>query len=539
MKNYDLIVIGGGVAGLYSIYKYLLAIDNINKNNKDTIINPQKILLLESSDRLGGRLHTIKNKNQVYEAGGARFSENHHLLFELIKTFKLEKKLYPLTAKKVHISKNNPGVEIPINNQLDKILFEIDKIITNNPSKYTHQYLLSKTFYDVMNEISPKLSEDFVKYYPYYSEIYVMNAADALVSLKRDFTSKTPYYILNGGLETIIKKLYDRIRKFDCILDVKLKTPLTNIKSMGHHYQYQVESETKTFIGDKLILAIPSQALLSIPFIKEHKLSSLLKLVTPQPLFRIYAKYKKPWLSNHIVTDSNLNYIIPYNDEGLVMISYTDGPKTEFWYKHYLESKEKLIEMLHKHVRNLIPGIEIPELEWIDACPHWTNGSHYWKPRKKHLDSELLEKKIRHPLGLPNMWIVGEAFSRYQAWVEGSLDTSNKAVEEIINELQISLNWLKMKGQDEQDGQKGGSDSIKNEKKYTMEEVSKHNKKSDAWLVIHGNVYNVTKWIPDHPGGMIIMTGVGKDASKLFDQVGHDSYAKSKLKSFKIGKLEH
>ena len=153
-QKYDLIVVGGGVAGLYSIYKYLLSIDKINKNKisgKEKII--PKILLLESSDRLGGRLHTIKNKNQVYEAGGARFSENHKLLFELIRTFKLEKQLYPLTAKKVHISKNNPGVETPINNQLDKVLLEIDKIIKNNSTKYTSQYLLSKTFYEIMNEI--------------------------------------------------------------------------------------------------------------------------------------------------------------------------------------------------------------------------------------------------------------------------------------------------------------------------------------------------------------------------------------------------
>ena len=132
------------------------------------------------------------------------------------------------------------------------------------------------------------------------------------------------------------------------------------------------------------------------------------------------------------------------------------------------------------------------------------------------------------------MWIVGEAFSQYQAWVEGSLDTSNKAITELIDEIEISSNWKKM---DEHNGG-GGSNSKKNDE-FTMDEVSKHNKKSDAWIVIHGNVYNITKWIPDHPGGMIIMTGVGKDASRLFDQVGHDSYAKNKLKSFKIGVLKH
>ena len=135
-----------------------------------------------------------------------------------------------------------------------------------------------------------------------------------------------------------------------------------------------------------------------------------------------------------------------------------------------------------------------------------------------------------------NIWIVGEAFSQYQAWVEGALDTSNKAVSELIEQIRISSEWAKMKEQDEK--QNGGSKSLK-KPEYTLDEVAKHNKKSDAWIVIHGNVYDITKWIPDHPGGMIIMTGVGKDATKLFEHVGHSSYARNKLKSFKIGVLKH
>ncbi len=516
IKEYDLIVVGGGIAGLYTIYKYLLNQTHVNENNK----KKPHILLLESSDRLGGRLHTIKNKKQVYEGGGARFSKNHHLLFELINEFKLEKKLYPLTAKKVHISLSKPGIEIPITDQLDKILNEIFELINKDnykeSHKYTDSYLLSKTFYELLSELSPKLAKEFVKFYPYYSEVFIMNSRDALVSLKRDFTSQTPYFILMGGLETIVKKIYARIMSMDCILDIKLNTPMTDIQHYSNN-KYAVKSESKSFNGSRLVLAIPSRILLSIPFIQDQKFKSLLNLVTPQPLFRIYAKYTKSWLSNQIVTDSNLNYIIPYNNEGLMMISYTDGPKTEYWYKIYLESKEKLIETLHKHVRELIPNVEIPELEWIDACPHWVNGSHYWKPRKIHLNSELLQSKIRHPL--PNMWIVGEAFSNYQAWVEGSLDTSNQAVNEIISQEQNQIIT-------------GGGKKIK------IEEVMKHNKKEDAWIVIHGNVYDITKWIPDHPGGMIIMSGVGKDASKLFDKIGHSSYAKNKLKSFQIGILD-
>ena len=80
----------------------------------------------------------------------------------------------------------------------------------------------------------------------------------------------------------------------------------------------------------------------------------------------------------------------------------------------------------------------------------------------------------------------------------------------------------------------GGKKNIK----FTMDEVSKHNKKNDAWLVINNKVYDVTNWIPHHPGGIVIMKGIGKDATNLFNKIGHDLYAKNKLKEFEIGVLD-
>ena len=75
-------------------------------------------------------------------------------------------------------------------------------------------------------------------------------------------------------------------------------------------------------------------------------------------------------------------------------------------------------------------------------------------------------------------------------------------------------------------------------KEYTMDEVAKHKTKSDAWLVINGNVYDITKWIKKHPGGSIIMNGAGKDATKMYEAIGHSANSKSILKTLKIGKLK-
>ncbi len=41
--------------------------------------------------------------------------------------------------------------------------------------------------------------------------------------------------------------------------------------------------------------------------------------------------------------------------------------------------------------------------------------------------------------------------------------------------------------------------------KFTFEDVSKHNKRDDCWMIIHGKVYDVTKFLPEHPGGEEVM----------------------------------
>jgi cytochrome b involved in lipid metabolism len=84
---------------------------------------------------------------------------------------------------------------------------------------------------------------------------------------------------------------------------------------------------------------------------------------------------------------------------------------------------------------------------------------------------------------------------------------------------------------------KGGG---KTPKTYTMQEVAKHNKKTDAWLVINRKVYNVTSWIPKHPGGDVILSGVGKDATQLFNSkggTGHSADAHKILAKYLIGTI--
>merc|ERR1711972_1045554 len=52
----------------------------------------------------------------------------------------------------------------------------------------------------------------------------------------------------------------------------------------------------------------------------------------------------------------------------------------------------------------------------------------------------------------------------------------------------------------------------------TMAEVAKHTTKDDCWVVVSGQVLNVTKFLGEHPGGeLAILTFAGKDATEEFN----------------------
>lgn len=73
--------------------------------------------------------------------------------------------------------------------------------------------------------------------------------------------------------------------------------------------------------------------------------------------------------------------------------------------------------------------------------------------------------------------------------------------------------------------------------KYTTADVAKHSTAADCWTIISGNIYNITSYIPDHPGGGNIVTICGKDGTQAFQSVGHSSRASEILANYQIGTL--
>ncbi len=104
------------------------------------------------------------------------------------------------------------------------------------------------------------------------------------------------------------------------------------------------------------------------------------------------------------------------------------------------------------------------------------------------------------------------------------------------------------------------------QKVYTLEEVKKHNKEDDCWIVNHDKVYDVTDFLDEvsnwsilvqtlnismhflsptrfnnsfclqHPGGeFTIMEQAGGYATEGFEDVGHSESARKQMEKFCIG----
>ena len=105
MKNYDVIIIGGGISGIYSMY-------NLKKNHPNL-----KVLCLEKNERFGGRVYTFHKKldniNYVMDLGAGRVGYHHTLMVDLIKELQLDKYMYSIgnTENYIHYNKETQIAE--------------------------------------------------------------------------------------------------------------------------------------------------------------------------------------------------------------------------------------------------------------------------------------------------------------------------------------------------------------------------------------------------------------------------------------------
>ncbi|KAK3719436.1 hypothetical protein LTR37_004293 [Vermiconidia calcicola] len=74
---------------------------------------------------------------------------------------------------------------------------------------------------------------------------------------------------------------------------------------------------------------------------------------------------------------------------------------------------------------------------------------------------------------------------------------------------------------------------------YSVSEVASHNKPASLWIIVDDDVYDLSKFQDEHPGGKKILQRVaGKDASKQFWKYHNESILKKYKKDLQVGSLD-
>ncbi|KAE9554054.1 hypothetical protein FO519_002750 [Halicephalobus sp. NKZ332] len=75
-------------------------------------------------------------------------------------------------------------------------------------------------------------------------------------------------------------------------------------------------------------------------------------------------------------------------------------------------------------------------------------------------------------------------------------------------------------------------------KNLTRAEVARHNSSKSTWIIIGNKVYDVTKFLDEHPGGCeVLLEKAGEDRTEAFEDVGHSTDAREMRETYLVGEI--
>ena len=394
----DLIVVGAGLAGLHCALR-------ISEKYPQ-----QKIMILDSYSKPGGRVDTVHDGDMQWEAGAGRIPMSHKMISSYCNKYGLTR--FPISSDSSYLE----GTEMK-ENIWNFIASSIKELISKTPKSTLGHY----TVYEILSKLySPSVVDELISYFPYRSELNTLRADRAF---PREFSAAESFYGIKEGLSAIIDGMLAELKKKG--IEVHCGHRVTGFGSLDI-FPMNLHCETphgmKTFTAKKIIFAVHSNALKKIRPFSTYPILKHLKMT---PLLRIYSVFprsatRRVWFEDmpRIVTQAPLRHIIPINSaKGVIMSSYTDADDTVFWHS---KSKVNLAKSLIQQLRESFPEKKIPNplytkpYYWADGCTYWTPGS--YDPAKESVD--IMRPLVR----LPDVYVCGESYSMKQAWMEGALE---------------------------------------------------------------------------------------------------------------------
>ena len=414
---YDYIIVGAGIAGLYTAY-------NLKKTHPNS-----SFLLLEANHKkyIGGRIHQEKFSDHLVTTGagiGRKAKDKYliKLLDELDIIYHEFKVKTTYTFDHLDLKKTLKELQIIFEtNHKPRCTFKNFALPILGSEKYK-LFLLSAGYTDYENDGV----EEVLYMYGFEDNVCCWTA-------------------LSIPWNELTRKLVDNVG----ILHIKTNAFVTHVEDLNDHVSinvstnynngFEMNSNQRKYECRKLIMAttITSlRTLLKNPIYNE---------IEAQPFFRIYATVSKQYIEimkekikGTTIVANELQKIIPMDpDHGLYMIAYSDN-KNAIKLKHSMKpsivSEDKsynLDKMTYmdgkEYMTNLIKkSIDIHDLKLNKIVGFYRDaGTHYYKPLNKIYSSRMeFIKQAQRPS--KNIFVIGEVVSENQGWTNSALSTYHK-----------------------------------------------------------------------------------------------------------------
>lgn len=300
------------------------------------------------------------------------------------------------------------------------------------------------------------------------------NAAEAIPWYLSDFGPEAEYRTIIGGMESLPKGLSARFLERGG--QIHTGTRLHGFAQDEDGLVRLTFDNAPPVTARHLVLAMPRRALELLDddceFLLHPDVRTLVPTVTPHPMFKLFLCYRYAWWrdagvnNGRSVTDLPLRQVyyfgseaegpLAYNKEmrdSLVMASYDDGPFVGFWSgmadkghstTHFFPPSEQprwarytcpqgMIRHAQRQLK-LVHDLEnIPEpyaAGFMDWGQDPFGGA--WNSWNIHVQAWDVREKIIQPLANWPVYIVGEAYSAHQGWIEGALATAETMLQRVF-----------------------------------------------------------------------------------------------------------
>jgi lysine 2-monooxygenase len=466
----DLAVIGAGVAGCHVAHE-------IARRRPDWSIE-----LLERTSRIGGRLHSvaIPGASHPIELGGMRYLRGHPSVDRVIAEHDLathafdigrgsdryllrgvmsDGALDPMAGAGYALAPDEAGRAatellgiafdriVPGAAAMDAQAWAEARSVLRHGDRRLMDWAIGDAFASVLSPEGHRFVNDA---FGYDSGLRGQNAADAIPYLlgagDPSGEARTP----DQGMQQIPLALAEAFRARGGVIRMDHELEGIDIRDGIQRLRF---TNGSLIPARRVVLALAAPALRlvanEVEPLRDPRVQTMLASVDAWAAAKLYLWFDRPWwraagfTGMRISTDLPPRKLFVFDEDArgpaTLLAAYTDGRDVEPWTSLADgaaaggTASPVMVAAAARHLHAIFPSIrDVPDpvgsafKQW-GADPHEC-GWHYWRAGA---DSSRVIADIVQPQAGHELYICGEAYSRWQAWVEGALESAATVVERL------------------------------------------------------------------------------------------------------------